>query len=109
MKVIGSADEFWRLRITRVDATDAFDFEWHEDILYRQPVTQPVEELELWHVDAVRVDDRETKQRLATFAEREPAEQFLAQALEDLTEMTKSQFEQTYLSDAPATPDAEEA
>ncbi len=33
VRVIGNADEFWRLRITRVDTTQGLDFEWHDDIL----------------------------------------------------------------------------
>ncbi len=102
MKIIGSADEFWRLRLTRVDTTEDVDFEWHDDVLYREPRTAPVRELELWHVEALRHDDYEVVIRLATFQEREQAEAFLERAREDLSEMTKSQFEAAYLAEPPA-------
>ncbi len=104
MKTIGAADEFWRLRLTRVDTTDELDFEWHDDILYRQPRVSATGEVELWHVEAVRLDDYDTIVRIATFAEREEAESFYDRAKEDLAEMTKNQFEDAYLS--PASDDA---
>ena len=98
--VIGNADEFWRLRVTRVDTTDNFDFEWHDDILYRQPTPQLGNEVELWHVEAVRTDDAEIVVRVATFADADDARAFLARVTEDLAEMTKSEFEATYLDAA---------
>jgi len=102
MKIIGSADEFWRLRMTRVDTTDEMDFEWREDVLYREPPNPALQDRELWHVEAVRLDDYDATERLATFDERDDAEAFMAQAKEDLRDMTKSQFEESYLaSDAP--------
>lgn len=96
-RIIGNADEFWRLRITRVDTTAGLDFEWHDDILYRQPTVSFGSEVELYHVEAVRLDDAETVMRLGTFDESGPAREVLAQAAEDLGEMTKSEFESRYL------------
>jgi len=107
MKIIGSADEFWRLRMTRVDTTDETDFEWREDVLYREPPASVLHDTELWHVEAVRLDDYEAVERLASFEERDDAESFLAQAREDLRDMTKSQFEHTYLE--PGDPSASDA
>ena len=46
VRVIGNADEFWRLRITRVDTTQGLDFEWHDDILYREPDVDLGDEVE---------------------------------------------------------------
>jgi len=97
MRMIGSADEFWRLRLTRVDTTDDLDFEWHDDILYREPRLTAATEVELWHVEAVELADRESTVRIATFSEREDAETFFDRASGDLSEMTKSQFEEAYL------------
>lgn len=105
MRIIGSADEFWRLRLTRVDTTEELDFEWRDDVLYREPRVAPVEELELWHAEAIRLDDNDVVIRLATFHERRHAETFLDQARDDLTEMTKSQFEAAYLSEPPGSPE----
>jgi hypothetical protein len=97
IRVIGDADEFWRLRVTRLDTTDNFDFEWHDDILYRQPHPNPGDEVELWHVEAVRLDDPDTVARLATFFSQMEARAALAAIAEDLAEMTKSEFESTYI------------
>lgn len=100
VRVIGNADEFWRIRLTRVDTTDGLDFEWHDDILYRQPKVDYGDEVELWHVEAVRIDDTDSVIRMATFSDPDEARDFLADAEEDLAEMTKSEFEQAYLDAA---------
>ena len=100
IRVIGNADEFWRLRVTRVDTTENFDLEWHDDILYRQPTPVPGDEVELWHVEAVRVDDPDTVIRVATFGDADEARAYLADATEDLGDMTKSKFEAAYLDTA---------
>lgn len=98
--VIGNADEFWRVRVTRVDTTDNLDFEWHEDILYRRPDVDYGDEVELWHVEAVRIDDAEIVVRLATYGDADEAREFARLASEDLAEMTKSEFEAAYFEDA---------
>jgi len=98
VRIIGSAEEFWRLRVTRVDTTDDLDFEWHEDILYREPAVQPSAELELWHVEAVSLGDVERVVRVATFTDRADAERFFDRAHGDLGQMTRSQFEEVYLA-----------
>lgn len=100
MRIIGAADEFWRLRLTRVDTVDAFNFEWHEDILYRQPIVEKVAEVELWHIEAIRLDDYEARVLLGSFETREGAERFYSQASESLAELTKSQFETQYMTPA---------
>jgi len=97
MRTIGSADEFWRLRLTRVDTTDDLDFEWHDDILYREPRVQSSADIELWHVEAVELEHADHAVRIATFSEREDAETLFDRAGGDLAEMTKSQFEEAYL------------
>jgi hypothetical protein len=98
VRVIGNADEFWRLRLTRVDTTQGLDFEWHDDILYREPQVEYGDEVEYWHVEAVRVDDAESVVRLATYSSDAEARAFLATAQEDLSELTKSRFEMAYFA-----------
>jgi len=109
MRIIGAADEFWRLRVTRVDVAGGLDFEWHSDILYRRPSVGQIDEVETWYVEAVKLDDVETVVRVAGFTERDDADAFVRRATDDLAEMTKSQFEDAYLSgdgqDADATED----
>jgi len=98
MRIIGAADEFWRLRLARVDTTEGLDFEWHDDILHRKPRPRLAEEIEIFTIEAVKLDDYDTTVCIASFGEREEAETFLARAKEDLTGMTKAQFEDAYLS-----------
>lgn len=98
MRVIGAADEFWRLRLSRVDATGAPDFEWREDVLYRAPEIEEPQEAEFWNVEAIRIEDYETVVSIATYEDRGEAEAFMARVSEDLAEMTKHQFEEAYLS-----------
>lgn len=100
VRVIGNADEFWRLRLTRVDTTEGLDFEWHDDILYRQPAVDHGDEVEFWHVEAVRTDDTDTVVRVATYGSADEARECMSAAEEDLGEMTKSQFEAAYLDSA---------
>lgn len=98
MKMIGAADEFWRLRLTRVDTTEDLDLEWRSDILYRQPVAEAAEEIEQWIVEAIRIEDYETIVQVAVFADRDDAEAFFRQAEDDLHDMTKAGFEEAYLT-----------
>jgi hypothetical protein len=98
--MIGNADEFWRLRLTRLDTTENFDFEWHDDILYRQPTVDNGDEIELWHVEAVRLDDPDTVARLGTFDSQNDARGFMDEVAERLAEMTKSEFEVAYVDSA---------
>ncbi|HEY5541352.1 MAG TPA: hypothetical protein VIL41_07860 [Coriobacteriia bacterium] len=100
IRVIGNADEFWRLRLTRLDTTEHFDFEWHDDILYRQPSPDPGDEVELWHVEAVRLDDSDIVVRLATCHTQSEARELLERVAEDLADMTKSEFEAAYVDGA---------
>ena len=101
MRVIGAADEFWRLRMSRVDTTDDLDFEWHEDILYREPAVKPTREVEQWNVEAVKVTNQDAVVIVASFSEREEADAFFDTAREHLAEMTQSQFEDAYFRAGP--------
>jgi hypothetical protein len=97
-RIIGAASEFYRLRLTRYDATDEPDFEWRDDVLYRTPPAERIEEREEWAVEAVTLDEHETISELARFAASDEAHEFLDTAGEDLQELTKSGFEERYLS-----------
>ena len=105
-RIIGNADEFWRLRLTRVDTTDGFDLEWHDDILYRAPKVDHGDEVEFFHVEAIQLDDSDHVVRVATFGASSEAREFLAIIEENLGLMSKSEFEAEYL---PAEEPAEES
>lgn len=97
-RIIGAASEFYRLRLTRLDATDEPDFEWRDDILYRSPPAERPEEREEWLVEAVTLDEHETVTEVGRFADAQAARECLAAAEEDLAELTKSGFEERHLS-----------
>ncbi len=94
--VIGSAEEFYRLRLTRVDEGDAPDLEWRDDILYRRPPADEVDEHDVWRVEAVSVDDDEDVTVIGRLSSSEEAHDALETAVEDLGLMTRSEFERTY-------------
>lgn len=98
--IIGNAEEFWRLRITRLDTTENLEFEWHADILYRDPSPDYGDETESWYVEAVRVDDPDTVSRLAVCTTHGEAKDVLAAIASDLAQMTKSEFELAYVDSA---------
>lgn len=100
VRVIGNADEFWRLRIIALGVTENFDLEWHDDILYRQPEPDQGQEVDIWHVEAVRLDDQDTVVRLATCASQFEAREVEANIAANLAEMTKSEFEVAYIDGA---------
>jgi hypothetical protein len=95
--VIGPADEFWRLRLTRMDASDELDFEWHDDILWRQPQIHLEPGEPAFLIEAVSLGTGpEQVVRLAVFPDESSARAFLDEAIDDLRDMTRSQFELTH-------------
>lgn len=96
---IGAAEDFWRVRVTRVDASDELDFEWHEDILWRAPRVQDPDDIEVHLVEAVSVTQPERIVRLAAFGDADEALEYADTAREDLQELTASQFEAAYFPD----------
>lgn len=95
--------------MTRLDVTEGLDFEWREDVLYREPPAPGLSDVALWCVEAVSLDDLDMVVRVESFERREEAEAFLGRAEDDLHEMTKHQFEESYLSHpADETDSAEE-
>lgn len=95
-KTIGTASDFYRLRVMAVDATDEVDFEWRDDILYRRPPSAVIEDEEVFRVEAVLLDDDDVTYALGTFADSESAHRWMRGLEDDLAEMTKSEFEAAY-------------
>lgn len=95
-RAIGSASDFYRLRLTRVDAGDAPDFEWRDDILYRRPPETVVAEADVYVVEAVLLDDEDTTVALARFDDRPEAADWMAEVQTRLLDMTRSEFEDAY-------------
>jgi hypothetical protein len=93
---IGAAADYYRLRTMRFDTVDSTAFEWREDVLYRRSEAAPPSEDELFRVEAVVLDDDDDVTVLGVFENAEDAHEALAAASEDLTLMTRSEFEERY-------------
>jgi hypothetical protein len=105
-QVIGNAADFYRLRVIHVDEGEAPDMEWRDDILYRSPQAVPPEEYDVWRVEAVDLADEETVAVVGAFDTNEDAERWLDTVADDLSVMTKSEFERTYFKGQDDAPDA---
>lgn len=103
-KSIGSAADFYRLRVMTVDTTDAVDLEWRDDILYRRPPAAAIVDEEAYTVEAVLLDDEDTTFTLGTFPNTAAAHEWLNAREEDLAGMTKSEFEEAYFPDPDPDP-----
>lgn len=101
-KTIGSAADFYRLRVMAVDATNEVDFEWRDDILYRRPPGAVIEDEEVYRVEAVLLDDDDVTYSLGTFADGAEAHAWMREREDELADMTKSAFEDAYFTDVSA-------
>lgn len=95
-KVIGAASDFYRLRITMMDQSEEPDLEWRDDILYRQPPTERLHESEAYAIEAVLIDDEEKVSPVAIYGSADEAHSALDTVEEDLSELTRSEFESRY-------------
>jgi hypothetical protein len=95
-KGIGAAQDYYRLRLIHLGDSDEPDLEWREDILWRRPPTQHIEEYERYSVQAVSLDDEDDVTTLGVFESTEDAHEALAAAEEELSELTRSEFEDRY-------------
>ncbi len=95
-KQFGAATDFYRVRMVHYDESDAPEFEWRDDILWRTPPVEPVGEYEIWRVEAVLLDDEESLVVLGMFDNPQDAHEALAGTEEDLGQLTKSEFEERY-------------
>lgn len=95
-KGIGAASDYYRLRLMRLDDADAPEFEWHEDILWRNPRVKTPSEREVCRVEAVSLDDSDVVITLGSFEASRDAYEALTTAEEELRLMTRSEFEERY-------------
>ncbi len=94
LKAYGAASDYYRLRLMRVDESDSPDLEWRDDILWRRPPAQDVDEFEVWRVEALDQDDLVTV--IGSFNGATDAHEALEAAEADLAEMTRPEFEELY-------------
>ncbi|MHB1016290.1 MAG: hypothetical protein ACYC2X_00165 [Coriobacteriia bacterium] len=96
MKIIGSAADFYRVRVVSIDTTGDLNLEWREDVLYRRPLTEQVDEERAFIVEAVALDDEERTITIASFEESSEAAAWADERQMELPDMTKSDFEERY-------------
>lgn len=97
-RALGNASDFYRLRLRTIDATESADLDWRDDILYRRPPEDTIEDSEYVAVEAVALTDANTAFVLATFESRALAYDFLLECEENLAMMTRSEFEATFFA-----------
>ncbi len=94
---IGAAKDFYRVRVTRLTEAEPPEFEWREDILYREPPAPLQEEALVHHrVEVVDLDDDERVTMIGVFESLSDATEAFDSATEDLSALTRSEFEERY-------------
>ena len=107
-RIIGPANEFYRLRVTHLDEGGDVEFDWRQDVLWRSPDFEPQQESDIWVLEAVTLDELETVTPLMMSATSGEAHDALAQAQADLDSMSKSEFESAYIQQDAGAPEASE-
>jgi hypothetical protein len=86
-----------------MDPSEDLDFEWHDDILWRQPQVHLEPGAPAFLVEAVSLGaGSEEIVRIAAFPDESSARAFLDEATDDLRDMTRSQFETAHFPEQPA-------
>ncbi|MDY0341260.1 MAG: hypothetical protein RBS17_08610 [Coriobacteriia bacterium] len=98
MKIIGSAGEFYRVRVVAIDTTEDLNLEWRDDVLYRRPQSDPLDEERAYVVEAVALDDEEQTITIARFQDAVEAAAWADEREVELRDMTKSDFEERFFS-----------
>lgn len=99
-KIIGDASEFYRLRIVRVDDAGTPELQWRDDILYRQPPVQAVEEFAVYRVEVMDSATEEVVNSLGEYETADEAETILDEIQESLDSLTKKAFDARYVDPA---------
>jgi hypothetical protein len=94
-RVFGSADDFYRIRILRVDVPAELEWEWRDDILWRSPHEDVQGETPRYRVEAV-LKDTSVARMLAETDGPDAAREIALTADEDLAQLTKRQFDARY-------------
>lgn len=102
MKIIGSAADFYRVRVISIDTTEDLDLEWRDDVLYRRPPSETLDEERAYVVEAVTLDAREDATTIATFDDVAEAREWARDRQEELLDLTKSDFEERYFPQDPS-------
>lgn len=94
-KAFGMANDFYRTRVIKYDEKTPPEFEWRDDILYRQPPGFK-EETDIKYLLQILTIDNKDKYILLTFKTQNKAFLKKKQVDEDIEELTKLEFERKY-------------
>lgn len=89
--------DLWRVRIVRLDAYDDFDFEWHDDILYREHSGEDIPIRDLWRVEIVSAQTGDLKRAMNAFPNRDEAESLAARIIDQSYSLSLQKFMDVYL------------
>jgi len=98
-RTFGSADDFYRIRIIRVDVPDELEWEWRDDILWRTPEADAQLTTLRYRIEVVDKDSSEAR-AIAEVEDPGAAREVAETADEDLAQLTKRQFDARYGLDA---------
>lgn len=98
VKIIGSAADFYRVRVIAIDTTEDLDLEWRDDVLYRRTPSETLGERRAYVVEAVTLDTHEHTTTLATFVDADEARVWAMERQDELPDLTKSDFEERYFA-----------
>ncbi|HDP70045.1 MAG TPA: hypothetical protein ENN38_04455 [Actinobacteria bacterium] len=96
IKIFGKANEFYRVKLVKLNKNEPEEFDWKEDILYKIPPKKfsVINETE-YLVMVVNIDTNEGH-NLNRYKSSTQAEKKIKLIEEDLKELTKIQFETKY-------------
>lgn len=89
--------DIWRVRIVKLDEFEWFDFEHHDDILYREPRPDDIEILVNWRVDIVGINDGETRRSFSYGGDNQAARTAARDIRAALDELTPVEFADVYM------------
>jgi hypothetical protein len=93
---IGAAGDYYRVRTMHLDTVDTTEFEWREDILYRRTEAAAPADGEFYKVEAVVLDNDDNVTVLGVFEDADDAHEANTAASDDLSLLTRSEFEERY-------------
>lgn len=89
--------DVWRVRTVKLDEFEVFDFEQHEDILYRNPEPDDIEILVNWRVDIVGISDGQVRRSFQFGEDAEGARVYAREIRGYLDELAPAQFADRYM------------
>ncbi|MDI6717288.1 MAG: hypothetical protein QME63_10165 [Actinomycetota bacterium] len=99
-KAFGQADDYYRVRLLRVEEELPADLEWRDDILFIEP-EYPGKLKVTYRLQLVTKDSREVFE-IASVSNRKEAKKRYKEALDDLRDLSKMDFDEKYGVDSSA-------